>query len=181
MKKHNWASRILGLFGWRVEGSIPDDLRKFVAIPAPHTSGWDFPLGLFARAAVGRKIKYLGKKSLFKPPLGWIMRALGGYPVDRTERKGLVDQVVDIYNSKEDFAIAIAPEGTRNKVDKFKTGFYYIAKGAGVPIIPVKMDYGRKVVEYCPPFYPTDDTEADLAYLWNYFKGVRGKHPDKSI
>ena len=174
---------ILKLFGWRVEGYIPDDIKKFVIIAAPHTSAWDFPIGVFARAAIGRpNIKFVGKKSLFKPPLGWLMRALGGYPVDRSKSQNMVEAVVDIFDQHEEFAINFAPEGTRKRVDKFRTGFYYIAKGAGIPILLVKFDYGTKTVTFDPePFYPTEDSEADLKYLWNYFAGIPGKYPEMSI
>lgn len=173
----------MGLFGWSVEGDIPDEYRKFVIIAAPHTSAWDFPLGVLARSAIGRTdIKYVGKKSLFKPPLGWLMRKLGGYPVDRSTSNNLVDAIVDIFNRHEEFAINLAPEGTRKRVDRFRTGFYYIAKGAGVPIFMVKFDYGQKVICFDPiPFWPTDDAQKDLDYLWNYFAGIPGKYPELSV
>jgi len=176
------STAIFDLFGWKVEGGIPPGLKKYVVIAAPHTSAWDFLLGIFSRASEGFDIKYIGKKSLFKPPFGWLMYKLGGYPVDRSKTKNFVQSVVDIFDQHEEFAIAIAPEGTRGKVDRFKTGFYYIAKGAGVPIMFVSFDYGRKVVKYDPDvFYPTDDAEADLAHIWNYYKGVKGKNPEWGI
>jgi 1-acyl-sn-glycerol-3-phosphate acyltransferase len=175
------ARFILGIFGWKVEGELPASLRKYIIIAAPHTSWWDFPLGLLARAAIGRHIYFLGKASLFRPPFGWIMRALGGYPVDRSKRSNVVDQVVELYNTHEDFAIALAPEGTRKKVSEFKSGFYHIAKGAGIPIICVKFDYRDRRVIYGQPFFPSDDTEADLKFLWDYFAGVQGKRPDQGI
>ena len=177
------ARSIMRLFGWRVEGDIPDKYRSFVIIAAPHTSAWDFPLGVLARSAIGRTdIKYVGKKSLFKPPLGWLMRALGGYPVDRSKSNNLVDAIVDIFNEHEEFALNLAPEGTRKRVERFRTGFYYIAKGAGVPIFMVKFDYKEKVIAFDPePFWPTDDAKSDLDYLWNYFVGIQGKFPELSI
>ena len=148
----------MGLFGWKATGSIPEDLKKFVVVAAPHTSAWDFPLGVLARSAMGRDIKFIGKKSLFRPPFGWIMRKLGGYPVDRKKSQNFVDSIVAVYDAHEEFAIALAPEGTRKKVNRFRTGFYYIAKGAGIPIILVRFDYDRKVIEFHPePFWPTDD------------------------
>jgi 1-acyl-sn-glycerol-3-phosphate acyltransferase len=176
------SSAILRLFGWKVEGGIPPGLKKFVVVAAPHTSAWDFPLGVFSRGSVGVNIKFIGKKSLFKPPFGWLMRKLGGYPVDRSKSRNYVQSVVDIFNEHEEFAIALAPEGTRGKVEKFKTGFYYIAKGAGIPILLVTFDYDRRVVTYdSNVFYPTDDVEADLAYIWDYYKGIKGRNPEWGI
>jgi 1-acyl-sn-glycerol-3-phosphate acyltransferase len=175
------ARGILGLFGWKVEGGIPASLRKYVVIAAPHTSWWDFFVGLLARAAIGRRVYFLGKDSLFRPPLGWLMRALGGYPVDRSRHTKLVDQVTEMFNTRTDFAISLAPEGTRKKVTEFKSGFYYIARGAHVPIICAQFDYFNKRVRFASPFYPTTDAEADLKLLWNHFVGVRGKIPASGI
>jgi 1-acyl-sn-glycerol-3-phosphate acyltransferase len=169
------------MFGWRVEGTIPETLKKYIVIAAPHTSWWDFFLGLLSRSVIRRKVHFLGKNSLFQPPLGWIMRALGGYPVDRSKHTKLVDQVIEMFRTKDAFAIALAPEGTRKKVQEFKTGFYFIARGAGVPIICATLDYGHKKVSFAPPFYPTEDTTSDLRTIWNHFVGVRGKHPSNSI
>jgi 1-acyl-sn-glycerol-3-phosphate acyltransferase len=175
------ARGILALFGWRIEGTIPDTIRKYVVIAAPHTSWWDFPLGLLGRCAIGRKIHFLGKKSLFKPPVGWLMRLLGGYPVDRSRHTRQVDQVVELFNSKEEFAIALAPEGTRKRVDEFKTGFYYIARGAQVPVICASLDFGNRKVIFSEPFFPTENAERDLRLLWKHFTGVRGKRPAQGI
>ena len=178
----NLSTAILRLLGWKVEGGIPPELKKYVVIAAPHTSAWDFPLGVFARGSIGEDIKYIGKKSLFKPPFGGLMRKLGGYPVDRGKSQNFVQSVIDIFDRHERFAIALAPEGTRNKVDKFRTGFYYIARGAGIPIIFFTFDYTRRVVTFDPEaFYPTEDAEADLEYIWNYYKGVQGRNPESGI
>ena len=169
---------ILHLFGWKITGFPPDPPLKYIVAAAPHTSNWDFPLGLLVRKALGQNIRFLGKHTLFYPPLGWIMRWLGGYPVDRRKRGNIVDAVVDIFNSHEAFAITIAPEGTRKKVDKLKTGFYYMAKKAAVPILICRFDYAHKLVTFGPFFYPGEDTEKDMATITNFFKGVRGRHPE---
>lgn len=172
---------ILKVWGWRIEGRYPHELKKFVIIVIPHTSNWDFPLGVLVRSALQAKIGYVGKASLFKPPHGWLFRWLGGYPVDRTKRTNFVDAVVDVFNEQENFAMTIAPEGTRKKVEKPKTGFYYIALGTKVPIVMVKFDWGNKVVGINDPFYPTGDIDADMKVIKAYFHGVKGKNPEFSF
>ena len=175
------AAWILKTIGWKIEGDIPSDLRKYVVAVAPHTSWKDFPLGLFIRAALGRTIYYLGKKELFDNPFGFFFRWSGGYPVDRKHKSGLVEQVAELFRTHDEFAIAIAPEGTRKKVTDFKTGFYFIAKAANVPIIPCLLDYEHKRARFLPPFYPSDDAEKDLDTLWNMFRDVKGAVAGKSI
>lgn len=172
---------ILRLFGWKIDGWNPNLLDKFVIIVIPHTSYWDFPLGLLVRQALhAPHLKFIGKHTLFRPPFGAIFRWLGGYPVDRTHRTHFVDSVVDLFKEQDRFVVVVAPEGTRKKVEKLKTGFYYIALGASVPIVMVKFDWGRKVVTMREPFYPTGDYEADLIVINDYFRGVQGKIPEYS-
>lgn len=173
---------ILRLWGFKIVGTYPRHIKKYLVIVIPHTSWVDFPLGVFVRAAMkAHHIKFLGKKSLFKPPFGWMFKALGGYPVDRSKRTNFVQAVVDLYNEKEAFVIALAPEGTRQKVDKLRTGFYYIALGANVPILMVKMDYGHKeVVWHEDLLYPSGDLEKDLEIVNDFYRGTRGKVPEKS-
>jgi 1-acyl-sn-glycerol-3-phosphate acyltransferase len=162
---------ILKLFGWRIINDMPPGLRKYVVAVAPHTSWKDFFLGLLARSALGLKIYYLGKKELFDSPIGFFFRWTGGKPVDRKHHTGLVNQVAALFNSHDAFAIAIAPEGTRKRVSDLKTGFYYIARKANVPIVPCLFDYENKTVHFLPPYYTTDDTETDLNAIWNFYKG----------
>lgn len=172
---------ILRLIGWEVvveEKPLP---KKFVAAAVPHTSVWDFPLGLLTRNVLGVDIKYVAKDSLFKPPFGFLFYWLGGYPVDRSKRQNFVDSVADIFNKKEEFAIVLAPEGTRKKVDRLKTGFYYIAKKANIPILLVKFDYGHKKIVVGRPFFPSSNTDQDFEYIYNYFRGVQGRWPDRSF
>ena len=177
-----WLSRLLlRLLGWQIIIDIPPDLRKFVVAVAPHTSWKDFPLGLLVRTAMDRRISYLGKKELFDGPFGFFFRWTGGYPVDRKNKSGLVDEVARHFRDHEDFAIAIAPEGTRKKVTDLKTGFYFIAKAAGVPVIPCLLDFEHKVVRFLPPFYPTDDPDRDLDMIWGFFHDVKGARPEKGI
>ncbi len=175
------ARFIFWITGWKIAGAFPAELKKYVVAVGPHTSNWDFPIGLLARSILRMKnTKYLGKSSLFKPPFGWLFRALGGYPVDRSSSHDMVEQVANIIKSKERFILAIAPEGTRKKVEKLRTGFYYIAKAAGVPIIPVGFDFQRKVVLIGTPLWPSD-FETDLATLMAFYRALKGKNPELGI
>jgi 1-acyl-sn-glycerol-3-phosphate acyltransferase len=166
---------------FKLIGNFPANLNKFLVIAAPHTSWWDFPLGLIIRSILQKDIRFIGKASLFKGPFGFIFYALGGYPVDRSERTNMVESMINIFNLHDKFAVAMSPEGTRKRVDSFKTGFYYIAKGAKVPIIMVQFNFQEKKVVISDPFTPTDNMEEDMTFIWNYFKGVKGKVPEYSI
>lgn len=172
---------LLKVFGWKVINEIPGDLKKYVVAVAPHTSWKDFFLGLIVRSSIGRKIYYLGKRELFDSPFGFFFWWTGGRPVDRKHKTGLVDQVVALFNGSEEFAIGIAPEGTRKKVSDFKTGFYFIAQKAKAPIIPCLFDYGHKTVHFMKPFYTTSDSAKDLDLIWSFFDGVRGAKVEGSI
>ncbi len=166
---------ILSLFGWKVIGRLPD-LKKYIIIVAPHTSNWDFLLGVLARGVMARKISYLGKKELFRPPLGWLFKALGGYPVDRQQRQSMVERVSQIFQAKDSFVIALAPEGTRTRVNNWRTGFYHIAVSAGVPIQPVGLDYPSKRIEVMDLFFPCGDIKKDLPLIKQRINRFRGKY-----
>ncbi len=169
------------LFGWKVVGKKPD-LPKYIIIVAPHTSNIDFFVGVAARSIARIQTSYLAKRELFKIPLvGWYLKAVGGVPVDRSKNTNLVDQIVEIFNSRDKFSITVTPEGTRSYVEKWKTGFWHIAKNAGVPIIMVGFDYGRKTVFIEKPFYPTDDKEADVKMMMDYYRGIKGRHPELGV
>lgn len=173
---------ILNVSGWKSVGEFPYHVKKYVLIVAPHTSGWDFIIGvLFKKALRIENAKYLGKKELFKPPFGFIFRGLGGYPVDRSNKRNMVDEVVKVFDSKEEFGIALSPEGTRAKVDKLRTGFYHIAKKANVPIIMVGLDFGNKQVIFSKPFMPTENQSEDFEHILKFFRPIVGKHPDKGL
>lgn len=173
---------ILSMMGWTSVGEFPYQLKKYVVIVAPHTSGWDFIIGvLFRKALRMEKARYLGKKELFNPPFGFLFRWLGGYPVDRSNNKNMVEEVVKIFNSREEFAIALSPEGTRKRVDKLRTGFYNIAKGAHVPIIMAGLDYAKKQAIFSAPFYATENQAADFEHILKFFRPVQGKFPEKGL
>ncbi|MEN8883850.1 MAG: 1-acyl-sn-glycerol-3-phosphate acyltransferase [Flavobacteriaceae bacterium] len=168
------------ILGWKLVGNFPSQLKKYVVIAAPHTSWRDFPIAILARNTSGEKINFIGKNSLFKGPFGFIFRSLGGTPVDRTCSNNLVDAIVQIFNTKEQFRLGISPEGTRKKVDKWKTGFYYIAKGAKVPIVMATLDFENKQIKISETYDTTDNKEKDFEYFHSFFKGVKGKKPELS-
>ena len=168
------------LMGWKLIGAFPD-IPKCVVIVAPHTSWVDFVVGLLVRKIVGFEINFIGKKSLFKPPFGWLFRKLGGTPVDRFKNEDTVASISRIFRSRDEFRLALSPEGTRKKVNNWRTGFYYIAKSAAVPIVMVAFDYGKKEVKISAPVYPTDDREGDFKIYLNFYRGVEGKIPEYGI
>lgn len=163
------------LLGWKLMGAFPDELKKYVVIAAPHTSWHDFYFGLLIRKITGTPINFVAKKELFKWPMGMYFRAVGGVALDRTSGQNKVQAIADLFNSRAEFRLAIAPEGTRKKVENWKTGFYYIAKTAKVPIVMVTFDFGNKQNKISEPFYPTDNMEADFKVIQKFFEGVQGK------
>lgn len=168
--------------GWHIEGRIPPGMDRYIIIVAPHTSNWDFPIGLFVRrlADMG-DVKYLAKESLFKPPIGWLMRWLGGYPVVRNKNMNQVDTVVEMFKRGEITKITITPEGTRAYQPKWKTGFHHIARKAGVPILLGGFDWGRKRVVISEEFPLTDDAEADIERMKAWFRPMKGRNPENGI
>jgi 1-acyl-sn-glycerol-3-phosphate acyltransferase len=168
------------ILGWKFEGDFPKDIKKYVVIAAPHTSWVDFPIAILSRMASGLMINFIGKNSLFNGPFGFFFRGLGGTPVDRSKSNNLVDAIVQIFNSKEEFRLGLSPEGTRKKVKKWKTGFYYIAKGANVPIVMATLDFENKKIKISNAYYPTEDRKKDFEYFGSFYLNVKGKNPDLS-
>lgn len=164
------------LLGWQYEGNFPNQ-PKLVLVGAPHTSNWDFFLAMGIMFSLGIHMSWLAKHTFVGGPLGPILRRLGGIPVDRRASNGLVEQIVDAYNQRDRLLLAVSPEGTRSKVQRWRTGFYYMALGAGVPILPVVADYGRKVVRLGELVWPSGDLEEDMARIKANFANVRGKNP----
>lgn len=169
------------LMGWKVNGSFSKEVKKQVIAVAPHTSWHDFYVGLMIRSITKTKINYVAKKALFRFPFGWYFRWTGGAPIDRTPGQNKVQAIAAVFKGKEEFRLALAPEGTRKLVNELRTGFYYIAKEAKVPITLVAFDFGRKEIKIDKLFYPTDDMKADFAYIYKFFEGVVGKVPEKSF
>ncbi len=168
------------VLGWKFEGDFPRDIKKYVVIAAPHTSWVDFPIAILSRMASGLMINFIGKASLFNGPFGFFFRGLGGTPVDRTKSNNLVDAIVEIFNAKEEFRLGLSPEGTRKKVKTWKTGFYYIAKGANVPIVMATLDFENKKIKISDPYYTTSDKEKDISFLRGFYLNVKGKNPELS-
>ncbi|MEM7185917.1 MAG: 1-acyl-sn-glycerol-3-phosphate acyltransferase [Bacteroidota bacterium] len=166
------------LLGWKIEGSFSTDLKKAVVIVVPHTSWHDFYVGAFTRRIIRVEINFVAKKELFKWPFGWYFRWMGGAPLDRTSGQNKVESIAQIFRSKEEFRLALAPEGTRKKVEQWKTGYYYIAVEAGVPIIPVAFNYSKKTVTIHPPFEPSGNIETDTPKIMAHYEGVVGKKPE---
>lgn len=164
------------IMGWRVNGAFPSHLDKFVIIVVPHTSWWDFLLGLVIRKVWDEEINYIGKKSLFDSPFGWFFRWTGGAPIDRSKTNDTVKATAQVFKERQKFRLALSPEGTRKKVEKWKTGFYFIAKAAEVPIVLVAFDYGKKEIKVSDPKLPTADQQEDLKKYQAFFEGVEGKN-----
>ncbi len=170
------------LSGWSFKGTYPTNISKCVLVVAPHTSNWDVVIGMAARAVIPIKEAYfLGKKELFDGAFGGFFRWLGGVPVDRSGSHNMVDQVVDMFNQREYFALALSPEGTRKKVDRLKTGFYHIARQAGVPMILCGLDFSNKQLVFSEPIYAGNDMQADLNKIITFFADIKGKYPDQGL
>ena len=167
---------ILRLIGWRTHVLNPR-LTRYVLIGAPHTSNWDFGLMLLLMAAEQLPIRFMGKDSLFRGPLGPLMRSLGGIPVNRRERTNLVDLMAAKFEEYDGLIVGIAPEGTRRKTSHWKSGFYYIALKAHVPIMMAYLDYGNKVIGVGPGFTPSGNIHADFEIIREFYAGIKGKVP----
>ena len=169
------------LTGWKLREPFPPSLPQAVLAVGPHTSWQDFIIGVATRSLMRiGPIYFLGKKELFDGPFGWMFRALDGKPVDRFSNKGMVEQVAELFSKDPNFKIALAPEGTRKKVDKLRSGFYHIAEKAGVPIVLVGFDFKTKQVCFSEPLYPSNE-EQDMKTILGFFAGITGKYPEKGL
>lgn len=174
----HWLSRaLLRLLGWRIEGQAPTASR-YVLIAAPHTSNWDFPYTLMVCFALRLQVYWMGKASLFPPVLGAVMRWLGGIPVDRSRPGGLVQTTIDAFSQHSQLIVIIPPEGTRSRVRHWKTGFYHIASGAGVPVALGFLDFKKKVAGIDRLFVPSGDLDADMQTIRGFYAGISGRNPD---
>lgn len=170
----------LRLTGWTIEGSLPAHAAKSVLIAAPHTSNWDLPYTLMLAFSLHLRVYWMGKQSLFQAPFGGVMRWLGGIPVNREQSSNLVASSAQAMRAaKGPMQLIVPPEGTRGKTRHWKTGFYYIAQEAGVPIVLAFVDYGRKVGGLGPVFEPTGDLERDMADIKAFYAPIKGKNADQ--
>lgn len=168
--------------GWKIEGALPPELKKAVIVVAPHTHWLDFVVGLAVRSVMRMThVKFLGKAELFKPPFGFLFKWLGGTPVDRSGSHQLVDAVVAKFDATDELVLALSPEGTRKRVDRLRTGFYYIARRSAVPIVMAALDFENKRVIFAPPFMPTENDAADIERILAFFRPVKGKLPQQGL
>jgi len=166
---------ILTVIRWGFEGEVPN-VSKGVIIVAPHTSNWDFIVGVGAMLALDLKLRFLGKHTLFDGPLAPMMRGLGGIPVDRTKPgQGIVEEMAERFEKEEELLLALSPEGTRRSVDRWKTGFHRIAHAADVPIMAVALDYGPRRIRFGPVVHPSDDIDRDVGIFVDFSATARGR------
>lgn len=177
----NFARWLLRLLGWKIDTHTPEGVKKCVIVVGPHTSNWDFVIGKLAFISYGVRGKYLIKKEAFIPVFGWILKAMGGIPVDRTKNNNITDSAVKLFEENESLYLVFTPEGTRKYNPKWKKGFYYIAEKAKVPIYIAYMDYERKIGGFHSLFEPTGDIDADLEYIKSVLSQFKGKYPDQGI
>lgn len=168
---------VLRAAGWRVQVRLPDAPR-YMLILAPHTSNWDFVFGMAAVLLIQVRVNFIGKHTLFRGPQGWLFRALGGRPVDRSAPGGVVQQTIDTFRRHERMIIALAPEGTRARREHWKRGFYHIATGAQVPIAVAYLDYARREIGIGPIFMPTGDWATDMQPVFDFYRGITAKRPE---
>ncbi len=175
------SSWILKLVGWKIDDHAPSGVKKCVIVVGPHTSNWDFVIGRLAFAHFGIKGRFLIKKELFFFPLGLILKAMGGIPVDRKKNNNMTEFAAKLFEKNEELFLVFTPEGTRNYNPNWKKGFYYIAMKAKVPIYICYMDYERKIGGFHSLFEPTGDVEKDLDYIKSVLSQYKGRFPEKGI
>jgi 1-acyl-sn-glycerol-3-phosphate acyltransferase len=175
--KRSLGRAVLRLTGWQAEGSAPTE-PKFVLIAAPHTSNWDLLYLLALSFRLGVKVSWLGKDSLFKGPMGFVLRRFGGVPVPRGQRSGMVESLAEEFGKAESLVIVIPPEATRGYTDHWKSGFYRVAVAAQVPIVCGYLDYERRAGGFGPVVWPTADLASDMAAFRSFYADKQGKYPE---
>lgn len=176
--KHNLAYKILQWRGWHIVKEVQLPERCVVCI-APHTSNWDFIVGILFKSAMHIKASFFMKKEWFRFPLGGMMRKLGGIPVERSKKTSMTDRIAQEFSLRDHLIVALTPEGTRSLNANWKMGFYYIAQKADVPIVLAFIDYGKKCVGYDTILHPSGNIDADMARISDYYRHVNAKYPAK--
>ena len=173
-----WVGRVvLRLTGWRTEGEVPEGSR-FVIIAAPHTSNWDLIYMLAGCWSCGIRLSWMGKHTLFRGPFGWLMRAIGGVPIDRRKSMGVVAQMAQLFETVDEIGLAIPPAGTRKRQSHWKSGFYHIARATGAPIVACFLDYARRVAGIGPIVHATEDVKATMDRIRAIYAGVTPRYPE---
>lgn len=174
-----WLGRsVLSVKGWRFEGQFPEH-KKMVICVAPHTSNWDFVIGLAVAFSLQLKISFFGKHNIFIPPFKGILRRWGGIPIERSKTHGIVKQMISEVSSARQMLLCLAPEGTRSAVSPWKTGFLHIAHQSNVPVFLIGLDYQRRVIVLGPCFQPSDNTQLEIAKVYQFYAKVPAKYPSK--
>ena len=168
---------ILKLAGWHVDVIQPEE-KKYILIGAPHTTNWDLPIGLLCFWSLQIRLTWIGKKQLFVGPFNYLFRALGGIPVDRSVSTGFIEQIVQQFDRREEMILGITPEGTRSRTDYWKTGFYYIALAAKVPIYLAYADYPSRTVGFRKKIIPSGDIDKDFEQIKLFYENIKGKYPE---
>ena len=169
---------VLSLFGWRIEGELPN-LPKIVVAGAPHTSNWDFVIGLAVVFCLKLKISFFGKHSIFIPPFSALLKRWGGIPIERSRSHGVVEQMIGKVKQADKMLLCLAPEGTRSKISPWKSGFIHIARHANVPVFLIGLDYQHKTILFGPIFDPSNDTELEMEKVYEFYARVQPKYPSQ--
>jgi 1-acyl-sn-glycerol-3-phosphate acyltransferase len=174
-----FATFALRLRGWRLAGEVPP-LPKYVVVLAPHTCNWDFPLAMLAASGYGIRLSWLGKHTIFRWPVARLLRGIGGIPVHRDRHDGMVGQVVEAFAARDTLVIGMTPEGTRTATPHWKSGFYHMARRAGVPIVLASLDRPTRRITLGPVVMPTGSPVKDMEAVRSFYAGARGIHPHKA-
>ena len=180
-KFSQWLGKtVLKLMGWRYSGTFPCS-SKLIIVVAPHTSNWDFVIGIAVVFYLRLKISFFGKHSIFIPPFDRILRRLGGIPIERSSKNGVVDDMASKMKEAESMILALSPEGTRSPISPWKTGFLHIAHKANVPVLMVAFNYKKKLIEFGPTHNISDNTQHELNRIYQHYDKVQGKYPEKTL
>ncbi|MGS2721218.1 1-acyl-sn-glycerol-3-phosphate acyltransferase [Paraglaciecola aestuariivivens] len=177
---HWLGTTVLNLLGWQYHGEFPCAKKMIIAV-APHTSNWDFVIGLAVKFNLGLKISFFGKDSIFIPPFGYLLKRLGGIPIKRSQAHGVVSAMAEKMREAEQMILALSPEGTRSPISPWKSGFLHIAHQAQVPVFLVAINYKKKRIEFGPMLNISDNIQDEMNKIYQYFQDIEGKYPEKTI